>query len=296
MYFSQAVEAALRDSGLSVVTEFSLFAVISPLLAKGTYGDQRIARMPSLWGHDQLRAMIRTLTKRRVLAPDEDFKSGAWRVVRALTAASAEEAICLVDPFAYVSHLSAMQRYGLTDRSPEALHITTPKRALWSEIRARRVEDLLGEVPSDATPPPLIRIGIGPDRNVRSRPVVLHETVHPAAPIQLAGASDRIASVGRVFVDMLDQPQLCGGIHHVLDCFARHAETWQSEIVAAVDEFDSPIVKVRAGYILDEELSLAAPATERWIQCAQRGGSRKLDPHSPYGSVFSEKWMLALNV
>ena len=279
-----------------MVTEFSLFTVISPLLAKGTYGDQRIARMPSLWGHDQLRAMIRTLTKRRVLAPDEEFKSGAWRVVRALTAASAEEAICLVDPFAYVSHLSAMQRYGLTDRSPEALHITTPKRMLWSEIRARRVRELVGELPSDATPPPLIRIGLGPDRNVRGRPVVLHETVHPAAPVQLAGAFDRIASIGRVFVDMLDQPQLCGGIHHVLDCFARHAEPWQREIIAAVDEFDSPIVKVRAGYILDEELSFTDPAIKRWTQSAQRGGSRKLDPHAPYGSVFSEKWMLALNV
>jgi predicted transcriptional regulator of viral defense system len=296
MYFSKAIEAALHDSGMSVITEFSLFGVISPLLAMGTYADQPIARMPSLWGHDQLRAMIRTLTKRRILAPDDDFKNGAWRVVRALTTATPEEAICLVDPFAYVSHLSAMQRYGLTDRSPEALHITTPKRMLWSEIRAQRVRELLGEVPSSATPPPLVRIGLGPEQNVRGRPVILHQTVHPAVPTQLAGASDRIASIGRVFVDMLDQPQLCGGIHHVLDCFARHAETWQDEIVTAVDEYDSPIVKVRAGYIFDEELSLANPATERWTQFAQRGGSRKLDPHTPYGSVFSEKWMLALNV
>jgi predicted transcriptional regulator of viral defense system len=296
MYFSQAIEAALTESRMPVVTEFSMFAVVGPLLTSGHYGNQRIARMPPAWGHSQLRAMIRTLSKRRVLAPDEDFRSGAWRVVKALTSASPEEAVCLVDPFAYVSHLSAMQRYGLTDRSPEALHMTTPKRAVWSQMRSTRATDMLGEVPPTVAAPPLIRVGLAPEQNVRGRPVVLHETAHPAAPVQLATGFDRIASIGRVFVDMLDQPPLCGGIHHVLDCFARHAEAWRDDIVAAVDEFDSPIVKVRAGYILDEELGLSGPAIERWTQCAQRGGSRKLDPHAAYGSVFSEKWMLALNV
>jgi predicted transcriptional regulator of viral defense system len=82
---------------------------------------------------------------------------------------------------------------------------------------------------------------------------------------------------------------------HVLDCFDRHAENWINEIVEAVNATDSPIIKVRAGYILDELLGLSLDTVERWTECTQRGGSRKLDPKAPYGSVYSEKWMIALN-
>ncbi len=294
LYLSQALVQLLGDSGLPLVTEYDLYQRARPIVASGQYQGRKITRLPAIWQQNQLRAMIRNLVKRRVLAADDDFKAGVWRVVQAITAATAEEAICLVDPFAYISHLSAMQRYGITDRAPEALHLTTPARALWTRLRNERMaRDYDGESP-DADLPQLIRIGF--HDAVRRRPVVLHETGHPADPAPIAGNASRIVGIGRVFVDMLDQPELCGGIHHVLDCFERHADTWFDDIVAAVDAFDSPIVKVRAGHILDERLDIASPAVMRWLGCAQRGGSRKLDPYTPYGSRYSEKWMIALNV
>lgn len=295
LYFSQAIAKVLEDSERSLVTEFTLYALAAPILADGSYRDEKVLRAPERWESPQMRKMIRTLAKRQILAPDEDFKKGVWRVVQSLTAASAEEAICLVDPFAYISHLSAMQRYGITDRSPEALHMTTAKRALWTRLREQRMREVLGEHwPLAGHPPPLIRIGF--HDQVRRRNIVLHETRHPAATSELAGERARIASIGRVFVDMLDQPALCGGIAHVLDCFERHAEIWLADIIPAVDQFDSPIVKVRAGYILDEALGFRSSVIESWLGRAQRGGSRKLDPHAPYGANFSEKWMIALNV
>ena len=295
MYLRQAISRALEDSGLPIVTEHTFYVLVQPILASATYGGERVQRVPAHWSRSQLRAMIRTLVKTKALAPDEDFRAGVWHVVGALTAASAEDAICLVDPFAYVSHLSAMQRYGITDRSPEALHVTTATRSLWTALRDRLAH---AERADDAVPdddrPPLVRIGFAPV--VRRRPVNLHESRHPAEPQPVAGEYARIASIGRVFVDMLDQPQLCGGIRHVLDCFDREAETWLDEIVAAVDAYPSPIVKVRAGYILDEMMGFSSDAVLSWLSCAQRGGSRKLDPHAPYGQRFSEKWMIALNV
>jgi len=291
-YLSQAITRALEDSNLPVVTEYSLFELARPILSDGHYKQTPITRPPVGWGQSALRAMIRNLTKRRVLAPDEDFKTGVWRVVQSLSAASAEQAICLVDPFAYISHLSAMQRYGLTDRAPEALHMTTPARALWTKLRDERSSGD-GFAPFDR-PPPLVRIGV--HARVRRRPVIVHESRHPANPVPIADEISRIADIGRVFVDMLDQPPLCGGMQHVLDVFDRHADEWTGNIIAAVDVFESPIVKVRAGYILDEMLGITDPALSRWIGCAQRGGSRKLDPHAPYGSRFWEKWMIAVNV
>lgn len=294
MYLSQAIMQLLADDNVSLVTEYSLYQRLRPIMVEGSYAGEAITRLPRHWKHAQLRAMIRTLEKKRILASDDDFKAGVWRVVQASNAPTAEEAIAMVDPFAYVSHLSAMQRYGLTDRAPEALHMTTPARQLWTKLRdARMVEDYAQELDM-VDLPPLIRIGV--KSQVRRRSVVMHESKHPANTTSIAGTVAKIAPIGRVFVDMLDQPALCGGIQHALDCFERYAEDWLPEIVAAVDAVDSPIVKVRAGYILDEMLSLTDPRIATWTAYAQRGGSRKLDPQAEYGNIFSEKWMIALNV
>lgn len=40
---------------------------------------------------------------------------------------NAEEVVCSVDPFCYVSHLSAMEYHGLTNRMPTLLFISSPR-------------------------------------------------------------------------------------------------------------------------------------------------------------------------
>lgn len=295
LYFSQAIVKVLAEANVPLVTEYSLNQRVRPLLATGQYEGERILRLPIYWGQPQLRSMIRTLAKRRILVPDEDFKAGVWRFVQATNAPTAEEAICLVDPFAYISHLSAMQRYGITDRSPEALHMTTPARTLWTQLRNIQMEEDYKDELARSLQPQLSRIGVR-EQKVRRRHIMIHETKHPADPTPIAGSVSRIAKIGRVFVDMLDQPALCGGIRHILDCYDRYAEQWFEDIVTAIDATDSPIVKVRAGYILEEMLGLSDTRIEQWTAYAQRGGSRKLNPQAAYGHVFSDKWMIALNV
>jgi len=47
--------------------------------------------------------------------------------------ASPAEIICSLDPFAYISHLSAMEYHGLTDRFPVILYVTRPSLTEWKQ-------------------------------------------------------------------------------------------------------------------------------------------------------------------
>jgi predicted transcriptional regulator of viral defense system len=95
---------------------------------------------------------------------------------------------------------------------------------------------------------------------------------------------------------MLVEPHSCGGMASVMTVWRRHARDHLNAIVEAVDEIESKIAKVRAGYILTEVVGIEAPQISAWSAFAQRRGSRKLDPDGPYTPVFSERWTISLNI
>ena len=293
MNFSDGLENVLLARDLPVVTFYDFYVLGHQLFHSKAWKNEPLKRMPHYW--DQLRAKnaIRRLEARRALVSDSDFTSGVWRVTQATRAGSAEEVACIADPFAYVSHLSAMQRYGLSDRSPQALHLTTPKRPGWNALRSERALRDLPEV-QRVESPILNRPGFRD--TIRRRPVVVHVSSHPWTPSPVSGEETRITSIGQTFADMLTEPSLCGGMHHVLDVWENEASQWVQEITAAIDQLDVKIVKVRAGYILSEVMDIDHPALHNWEKFAQRGGSRKLDPDAEYAPEFSERWMISINV
>lgn len=291
MYLAEAFQQALLDRDEPAVTDYDLYRLGLMLVQDREYGGVPIKRLPDGWDLRRSRATLNRLVQRRVIAPDQDFRSGVWRVVQATGSGSAEEAACIADPFCYISHLSAMQRYGFTDRSPEAAHLTTPERSVWNALRDAKVAR---EIDTHLEYPPMLRVRFK-DR-VRRRPIILHETRHPATPVPVAGERARIAPIGRTFADMLSEPGLSGGIHHVIEVWEEHAPAWLDQIIDAIDESHIKLVKVRAGYLLAEHIGLSNPRILDWLRFAQRGGSQKLDPDTPYAPRFSEKWMLSLNV
>lgn len=293
MYFIDAIERSILDNDLPIITFCDFFVLGHRLFHKATWGDEPLKRFPRTW--DQMRAKnaLRRLESRAILVADSDFRSGVWRVTQSTRAGSAEEVACIADPFAYVSHLSAMQRYGLTDRSPQALHLTTPKRSIWNALRDERLRKDLPD--GEAIEKPILNRP-GFKDNIRRRPIVVHVSSNPWSPSALSGEETRMTSVGQTFADMLNEPHLCGGMRHVLDVWQRNADQWVSEIVSAIDEHGSQIVKVRAGYILSEVMGQHHPVLKSWEQFAQRGGSRKLDPNAKYAPQFSERWMISINV
>ena len=279
----------LEKNGKPVLTEFDFFRIIWKMYRESAGKKLYLRRnTPNRDDYGRLRS---SLKEAGVIGTDRDY--GA-RVIRVLSISDlpAENVICLVDPTCYISHLSAMQRWGLTDRSPEALVLTRPDRKTATDRLLVYRTEALGEDGADSFPLTIIR---HPAR-VRGRAVHIYESKTVGASLKNRGSDVRLSMIGQTFLDMLQKTDLCGGMPHVLDAWEEHAETYLEDIVAAVDTAMSGLVKSRAGYILEERLRLHHSGIERWKAIVQRGGSRKLDPAREFAPTYSETWMISLNV
>jgi predicted transcriptional regulator of viral defense system len=229
------------------------------------------------------------LKAEKILDRDTDY-GRFWRV-NTVPDRAADEIVCLLDQTVYISHLSAMQGYGLTHRRPTELHLTRAAEDYWHKVKSR----LLAESP-EYEEFHLRLLRIHHPRTVRGRRLSVLSTKCFGNSTELRGSYARLSSIGLTFHDMLSSPELCGGMAHVLEVFDNHALTYLEEIIAEIEGADSQIVKVRAGYLLDERLGVKDRRVERWTRFAQRGGSRILDPHKPFKPTYSEKWMISINV
>ena len=278
----------LEKNGKPVLTQFDFFQIIWQMYRESSGKKLYLRRNTA--NHDDYGRLRSNLKEAGVIGTDRDYGS---RVIRVLSISDlpAENVICLVDPTCYISHLSAMQRWGLTDRSPGALVLTRPDRkTATGRLLAYRTE-ALGEDEADSFPLTIV----GHPARVRGRAVHIYESKAAGAFLKNRGSDVRLSTIGQTFLDMLQQTALCGGMSHVLDAWEEHAETYLDDIVAAVDTATSGIVKSRAGYILEERLRLHHRGIEHWKAIGQRGGSRKLDPAKDFAPTFSETWMISLN-
>ena len=305
MKFHDAVRRILVERGLPVIVEYELFRILRDLHLAGEYEGKKLRLTRIAPTRDRYRNVVRKLLSDRYLRPDPDFyPSEEWgrydrgynyaRVFRISDVAdgSAEDITAILDPFCYISHLSAMQRYSLTNRIPEALNLSTPKN--WSAARDEKIQADYGDSLSHGEyMAPLSQL-TWPDM-IRRRKVALHKTVRMPAIRNIRGSIARIAAIGETFVQTLDRPELCGGMEHVIEVWDNHAATYLDEIVVAVDHAKASIIKVRAGYLLNERLGIRDRRVLAWAVFAQRGGSRKLDASVPYVPKYSEKWMISLN-
>jgi predicted transcriptional regulator of viral defense system len=295
MYLWEAAKEALLKADVPLVTEYDLYVLVHRIIEDGLVESLPIKPFPRVWDRAKCRKLLSNLERKDTLVPDEDFKAGVWRLVQSTRSASAEDACCIVDPFAYVSHLSAMHLYGLTDRAPLALHLTTPATSVWSRMRKERMARDLGSNIALINASPLNRVTMAADA-VRRRPIKVHTTSHPVVPVSLADGFARAAPIGHVFASMLAEPEVHGGIRHAIEVWEASAELWLDEIITAVDSQPTKLAKVRAGYVLSELMGVEDDRIKAWRAFAQRGGSQKLDPEAPYIPRWSDEWMISLNI
>lgn len=286
----EALASQLEESAAPIITNYKLFLEVRRLYRNGRKLYLR-KQTPNI---DDFERARRNLIQANVLTHDQNYRQ-AYRII-SNSDLPAEGICCIVDPFCYVSHLSAMQRYGLTDRRPKSLHLTVPGQAMLKELREKVMREDYDDDWGEPDELLLFKYPSHPPR-VRRRPVHLFHTVHLGEQIPIRGGSfARIATIGQTFLDMVTEPALSGGMAHVLDVWRKHARIYLDDIFDAVNKAPTTIAKIRAGYILEEDLGFKDNRIKTWAQCAQRGGSRVLDPTKPYAPTYSEKWMISINV
>jgi predicted transcriptional regulator of viral defense system len=280
--------AVLNRSSTPIFLDFELFTIIKKARAANLKLNFQINHTDK----QSFESVRRNLRAAGGITKDPDYiKSSIWRNMN-VPDLPAEDIVCLADATAYVSHLSAMQRWGLTDRSPRALIITQPDRtAAMPVLFAIMQEAQLGEPPFPVALKPIRH-----PTTVRNRPLEVVTSKILGRSRVSRGTFTRVATIGQTFLDMVQNPELCGGMSHVLDVWEEHARVYVDEIVEALDECHSDIAKSRAGYIFQERLAVENLKIEKWKLTCRTGTNRKLDPNKEASLVRSLAWNLDLNV
>jgi hypothetical protein len=296
MDLAKALILSLGDFAEPVISRYQVGLIVHELYARKTYRGEMLQRIQKDFADlPEFNRRMRELEAGGILAPYAGFGSAVYSLLGRKEALP-EEVACSVDPFCYLSHLSAMAHHGLTNRIPTKLFISSPTTQPWKDYaHERMLKDLNEDLDTycENEMPLLTRIRM--DR-IGKTEVHRFSSIHLGAYKNVRDKTLRVSTMGRTFLDMLRSPELCGGIHHVLEVYEESAKTYQRLIVDEIDRHGAPIDKVRAGYILSEKLQIQDDVVESWVKFAQRGGSRKLDAAGEYIAEWSDKWCLSLNV
>ena len=296
MDFTKALSLSLGDIKEPIITSYRLGLIVHRLYAIKIFKGNSLNRLEKDCATlVEFNRAITGLEETGILEGHPNFRHKAYRLL-GRKSENVEEVACAVDPFCYVSHLSAMSHHGLTNRLPVKLFLSAPNNKRWRvEAKKRMVKDLGDELEiyQERRLPRLIRLKMS---RIDRTEVHQFNSVHWGAYKNVRGNAMRVSTIGRTFLDMLRNPELCGGIHHVVEVFNDHAETYLKPIVGEIDQHGGPIDKVRAGYILEETMGIKNDSVEAWLKFVERGGSRKLDASEEYLPNWSEKWCLSLNI
>jgi len=235
------------------MTDYQLGRLVFRLYQTKTYRGEALGQLQQAFPEraDYTR-LLGSLVTDGILQRTKDVPNKDVLVVLGQDQAAAEDIICCVDPFCYLSHLSAMEYHGLTDRLPKLLFVTSLPPPQWGRLATERMQKDLGAAGLAS----YLAAGLPPLRRLRldkcQRKILsVHTRVQcdPGAYVTVQGKPRRVATIGRTFLDMLREPDLCGGIYHVLDLFAEEAPRYLRLIVDEIDRHGTTIDKVRAGYV-----------------------------------------------
>lgn len=281
-----------------VITSYDLGLILFRLYQSKTYKGEALGRIrKDIPSRTDFNRLVREILENGVIQRTSSIHHQDVYLILGKETAAPEDIACSIDPFAYISHMSAMEWHGLTDRIPKLLFLSAPAPQKWRKFALDRMRKDLGEEGFDlykaAHLPGLRNLKV---EKISRKTVNRYASIHLGAFTSVKGRPLRVSSIGRTFLDMIREPDLCGGIYHVIECFEEHAKRYLKLIVDEVERHGTKIDRVRAGYILEERCGVTHLAIEGWVVCAERGGSRKLYAKNEYSPDYSEKWCLSINI
>lgn len=296
MELSTALTLALGNLHQPVITSYQLGVTLFQLYQAKSYQGEALTRLEkNVPSPTDLKRTTDRLIRNGVLQLYSGHSGNVFILLGKQPTAA--EVACALDPFAYLSHLSAMEYHGLTQRMPTMLFLSSPSPADWQQFALARMTRDLGEESLETYQtvglPTLTRPRF---EKIERQWVKVYTSSHLGAFIAVQDRTLRVATLGRTFLDMVREPDLCGGIYHVVEVFEAHAATYLRLIADEIEQHGTKIDQARVGYILDERCGLKSSSLDRWQAEVQRGGSRKLYVKGAYSSRFSERWCLSLNI
>jgi predicted transcriptional regulator of viral defense system len=294
---AKALSLHLSELDQPVVSDYDIAMFIFNLLISGRYKGESVESSANVRSYTKLMDnTIEALLQFGIIDYLKHFSKGKVFKITAKKGYGIGDILCSIDPFAYLSHLSAMDYHGLTDRIPKILYYTTPPPKDWAKFANDKMENDSKKNLNkyfDSKLPKLTRIKIPA---IDKTPMIPYSSIHQGAFKKIEGRSLRVSTSGRTFLDMVRKPDCCGGMRHVLEVYSKFAKEHSRLIISEIDRHGNLIEKTRAGYILDEICKIKDETIENWAKSVQRGGSRKLDPQSEYSENYSAKWSLSINV
>ncbi len=296
MKIEKAIALSVGKLENPVLTNYQFGKVLYKLYQDGSYEGESLNIHKDIVNISDFRRYLKGMQDLGILKEHQNFKGKAFMIL-GRKIENTGEVVCAVDPFAYLSHLSAMEYHGLTDRIPVKLYISSPSNLLWKEEANTSMLFELGKDDFFKYQENQMPLLIKPRFNkLGRREVTCFNSSHRGAFIKVRDENMRVSSIGRTFLDMLRNPDLCGGMRHVVDVFEEHCQSYLPLIVDEINQHGQQIDKVRAGYIMEELCGIDDDTFSSWVAFAQRGGSRKLDASAEYDSKWSEKWQISLNL
>ena len=291
-----AMASWLEESGYSLATLYQLGVRLFHFYKTKQYKERSLRIRKDLPVSQDLSRIVVELRNQGILKDWQGLLPGYVFAITGGKKKTEEEILCSMAPFTYLSHLSAMDFHGLTNRIPHVMTVSTPP--------SRKMKELIDDMVSKDFGSKDLFNKTKFSRPLNYVPEIINKISIRAVPVYDGSGivtpgehtSLRVATVGRTFFDMLRESEYCGGMHHVIEMYREHAEGYVNDIVLEFERHGNKIDKVRAGYVLEERCGLRTDTILSWRRFVQRGGSRKLDPKAEYKPTFSEKWCLSINI
>lgn len=296
MQIEKAITLSLGNLEQPVISKYQFGLTVNKIYRSKFYSGEPVDLHKDFAEKADIAKHLKLLLNEGVLFPHKNLSNIFTLLGR--SNGDPEDIACTVDPFCYMSHLSAMSYHGLTDRIPKKLFISSPPNDTWRSLAKEKMQKDLGDSFESYCEHGLPKLVRPTNMNkIDKTDLYCLNSMRLGAYKNVRGRSLRVSTIGRTFLDMLRNPELCGGINHILDVFDEYGEKYLRLITDDIDKNGEPIDKVRAGYILNERLGINNnEIINGWSSLAQRGGSRKLDSSSEYSPEWSDKWKISLNI